>query len=171
MVVFGCKSDLRNGANGDKPIATEVNNGRKPAILVVSGLKTCRYPQNDPLFEKKQNKKLVLLQVSLQRDGNCAKEDIIPAGALLTDTRGNEYASSPAVIAMAQTSRCITDEDIRDYNAIWNGETETGRRYTAWVLGFELPADAVPERLYWNNEWKNRKSYFEFPTTTETIDH
>jgi len=171
LLASGCKGDVRQRAKGELPVATAINTGQRGVALTIAGSKNCHYPQNDPLFEKKKNKKLVLLQVRLHCGGNCSREDIIPAGALLTDTRGNEYEASPAVIAMAQTSRCITDEDIRDYNAIWNGDTDAGRTYTAWVLGFELPAEAVPERLYWNTGWKNNNSYFNFSTAIESINH
>lgn len=137
----------------------------------LSGIKNCRYPVNDPLFEKKKNKKLVLLQVQVRRLRSGDKITVIPGGAMLTDSRGNEYESSPAVIAMAQTSLCIGNDDIRDYNAIWNGDIDTGENYTAWVLGFELPLNAMPEKLYWNQQWKNKQLYFDFHKTNYAINY
>lgn len=172
-MLAGCKTGLRQGASVKAGEEMMMTGKIEDAGIEFSlpGMRKCHYPVNDPLFAKKKNKKLVLLQVQLRCLQAGEKIKMIPGGAVLTDSRGNEYESSPAVIAMAQTSQCIGNDDIGDYNAIWNGDIHTGENYTAWVLGFELPEDAVPEKLYWNRYWKNRELYFDFHKMNLAINH
>ena len=95
----------------------------------------------------------------------------IPQGAVLLDQKGNSYENQPGVIAMAQNNNCIKSDDIKAYNIIWNGELKTGEPQTAYVLGFELPEGAIPEKLYWNKEWKNNNTCFVLDETNFTINH
>jgi hypothetical protein len=171
-VLAGCRSGLWKNTKGGVPgnITTTVIIEDNGIRFSLASIKNCRYPVNDPLFEKKKNKKLVLLQLQLQCVQTGKKISVLPAGAMLTDSRGNEYVSSPAVIAMAQTSRCINDDDIGAYNAIWNGDIHSGEPYTAWVLGFEMPDDAIPGRLYWNHSWRNKQLFFDFNGMNDAIN-
>lgn len=121
-------------------------------------IQQCPYPEKDPVVEKKQGKKLLLFCMEVYQQGNSAAE--IPTGAVLEDSRGNSYDNLPGVIAMAQTNGCIKGDDIKAYNSIWNGTMKPGEKQTAYVLGFEVPADANPEKLYWNNHWKDKNMFF-----------
>lgn len=169
----GCRPGLRNH------IKTEMSGSLTAAWVMedagsrvsLTGIKHCRYPVNDPLFEKKKNRKLVLMQVQVQCVQNGNRAFWLPGGATLTDNRGNEYESSPAVIAMAQTGHCINDDDISAYNAIWNGGIRAGESYTAWVLGFELPGDAEPVKLYWNTAWKKDELFFRINNPETAVNH
>jgi hypothetical protein len=125
----------------------------KNISINVNKIKDCKYPTTDPLFQKKDNKQLVLIQVTVKRLSGANKEEIIPFGAVLTDQKGNEYKNSPTVVAMAQNNSCISGNDLADYNAIWNGDITTNDTRTAFVIGFELPFDALPTKLYWNKDW------------------
>lgn len=172
LAMSACKTDLRHGASARATGNTYDSAGieTKGLVFVLSGIRNCLYPVNDPLFEKRKNSKLVLIQVLVQCREKSDKNSVIPAGATLTDNRGNEYGSSPSVIAMAQTGSCIGNDDIRDYNAIWNGNIVPGEKYRAWILGFEMPRDAVPEKLFWNLQWKNDGLFFDFNKTNYAIN-
>ncbi len=172
-MLAGCQT----GLDTNNPARAKESSATGPVIedsgiqFSLAGMKNCSYPVNDPLFEKKHNRKLVLLQVQVRCIRADRKESAIPGEPTLTDNRGNEYESFPSVIAMAQTSGCIGNDDIRDYNAIWNGNMNTGENYTAWVLGFELPENAVPEKLYWNRRWRNKELFFDFNAMKYTVNH
>lgn len=145
--------------------ATTMNTSGKSDIVYngiqyrVMAIQQCPYPEKDPVVEKKQGKKLLLFCIEVYRT-NVSSTAEIPTGALLEDNRGNSYDNLPGVIAMAQTNGCIKGDDIKAYNIIWNGTLKTGEKQTAYVLGFEVPADAIPEKLYWNNHWKNKNMFF-----------
>lgn len=172
-MLAGCQTGLDNNTSA----SVKESDAAGPVIedsgiqFTLAGMKNCRYPANDPLFEEKHHRKLVLLQVQVRCINAYCKASAIPGGAILTDNRGNEYESFPSVIAMAQNSGCIGNDDIRDYNAIWNGNMNTGENYTAWVLGFELPENAVPEKLYWNRSWRNKELFFDFNAMKYTVNH
>ncbi|MCX6317223.1 MAG: hypothetical protein NTW29_08020 [Bacteroidetes bacterium] len=173
VTIAGCKPGLPESRNSGG-LLTNHNSSMIEyggVKIIVKEMKRCHYPLRDPLFEKKGNKKLVVVRMELYCLENTSRRAIVPDGAILTDSRGNEYEPSPAVIATAQNNRCISGDDISAYNAIWNGNVKKGNSYTAWMLGFELPEDAVPEKLYWNKNWKIDQVYFDFNTTDLTINH
>jgi hypothetical protein len=143
---------------------------RNGVQYTIEAVRECRYPADNPLYEQRWNKKLLLLQIKVHCNGVNNNRLLIPNGAMLTDKRANNYETSPVVIAMAQNNHCIAGNDIKDYNAIWNGDIKAGETYTAFVLGFELPEDAMPDKLYWNNEWKNNQLYFVFRETDYAIN-
>ena len=145
---------------------TVENNGVQYTLETI---RECHYPANDPLYEKRWNKKLLVLQMKVHCTGLSNKNLLTPRGAVLTDRRANNYETSPVVIAIAQNNRCINGNDIKDYNAIWNGDVKSGETYTAFVLGFELPEDAIPDKLYWNNDWKNQRLFFLFTDTGYSV--
>ncbi len=164
-VLFSCRQDNRNTAipntaivktNGNNSITTS---GIQYSIIEIL---QCRYPDKDPVFKNKQGKKLLLFRLEIYCRDKVTTAFEIPQGALLTDSRGNSYESLPGVIAMAQTNDCIKGDDIKAYNIIWAGEMKAGDKQTAYVLGFEVPEDASPEKLYWNNKWKDRNIFFLF---------
>lgn len=146
------------------PAATTMNTSGKNDIVYngiqyrVMAIQQCPYPEKDPVVEKKQGKKLLLFCMEVYQQSNTAAE--IPTGALLEDNRGNSYENLPGVIAMAQTNGCIKGDDIKAYNIIWNGSLKPREKQTAYVLGFEVPVDAIPEKLYWNNHWKDKNMFF-----------
>ncbi len=119
----------------------------------------CAYPQNDPVYLYRK-KKLVLVEAELDYTGAgmADKKFIIPEGNILVDANGDEYSSSPGVIAMAQNSRCIKGDDIAGYNQIWNGTVN--KMTKAFVLGFEVPVNFVPDKLFWNRDWKKENIFF-----------
>jgi hypothetical protein len=147
------------------PAATTMNTSGNSDIVYngiqyrVMAIQQCPYPEKDPVVEKKQGKKLLLFCIEVYRT-NVSSTAEIPTGALLEDNRGNSYDNLPGVIAMAQTNGCIKGDDIKAYNSIWNGTLQPREKQTAYVLGFEVPADAIPEKLYWNNHWKNKNIFF-----------
>lgn len=140
-------------------------------LVEITNIKECGYPANDLLFEKKKNKKLVVLQVAVTNSGNCQKEDIIPMGASIEDEKGNVYDTSPGVVAMAQSSGCIKGDDLKSYNSIWSGEIKRGETHSAFAVGFEVPASAVLERFYWNTNWNNAGHPIFLRPTNETVNH
>ncbi len=175
LAAAGCETKSSRYA---APVATEGAKPKSPSGIESNGIqyaivdiKQCRYPANDPLFEKKWNKKLLLFRMKLTCTDMKNKADVMPEGGLLTDSRGNSYTTSPGVIAMAQSNGCIKGDDIKAYNAIWNAELKKGEMQTAYVLGFELPEDAIPVKMYWNNDWKNQNLFFLFPDTNYVINH
>jgi hypothetical protein len=173
LAIAGCKPGLP-GNRESGMVLPNINDSMIEyggVKIGIKEMKRCHYPLRDPLFEKKGNKKLVLVRMELQCLENSGRRAIVPEGAILTDSRGNQYDPSPAIIATAQNNRCISGDDISAYNAIWNGTVEKGNSYTAWVLGFEIPEDAVPEKLYWNRNWKIDQLYFEFNAPDLTINH
>ncbi len=72
--------------------------------------------------------------------------------------QGDIYHSSPGVIAMAQNNKCIPGDDIEGYNQIWNGTLDKTAK--AFALGFEVPENFIPDKLFWNNECKLSNRYF-----------
>ena len=135
----------------------------KGATIQLHRVVECAYPEHDRVYLEKKNRKLLVMDISI----NCSRElsstdkqYIAPPGAILYDDRGNEYAVSMRVIAMAQGNRCIKGDDIPAYNAIWNASVEPGKSMRAFVLGFDLPSDAVPSQLYWNRDWQKQDLYF-----------
>jgi hypothetical protein len=159
--IASCKTNADTDTNTSNLGVREAEN-----ILVngieysVAGLTQCNYPGNDPMIEKKRNKKLVIIRMQIHCIETTSRNEIAPLEAELIDSRGNSYTTSPAVIAIAQNNGCIKGDDIKGYNAIWNGELKKGETATAYVLGFEIPGVAMPEKLYWNNEWKNKDLFF-----------
>jgi hypothetical protein len=127
--------------------------------LTINQIKTCKYPTEDPLFQKKENKQLVVIQVTVERLNGSKKNDIIPFDATVADQRGNEYKNSPTILAMAQNNSCISGNDLADYNSIWSGEIAVNNTSTAFAIGFELPTDAVPAKLYWNKDWLTHQQF------------
>ena len=119
----------------------------------------CPYPTNDPVYLYRK-KKLVLVEAELNyiEAGMADKKFIIPEGNILVDAEGNEYSSSPGVIAMAQNCKCIKGDDIAGYNQIWNGTMDKTAK--AFALGFEVPVNFVPEKLFWNNECRASNLFF-----------
>jgi hypothetical protein len=98
------------------------------------------------------------------------KEYIIPTGAILTDTRGNEYVVSTQAIAMAQSSHCVKGDDIDSYNAIWSASLKKGETKRGFVLGFELPEGARPARLYWNPKWEQQNFFFNLIDSSSVLN-
>jgi hypothetical protein len=137
----------------------------------ISDVKQCSYPANDLMIEKKKNKKLVLVRMQVHCTETINKNELAPHEAELIDSKGNSYANSPAIIAIAQNNGCIKGDDIKSYNAIWNGIIKKNETETAWVLGFEIPVNANPEKLYWNINWKNNNLFFLFQQTDYAINH
>jgi hypothetical protein len=158
LLVAGACNRAKQGRMEINPRSgTLESNGVQYTIETV---RECRYPANDPLYEKRRDKKLLLLQMKVHCTVVHDNTLLIPSGAVLTDKQANNYETSPVVIAMAQNNQCIAGNDIKDYNAIWNGEIKAGETYTAFALGFELPENAVPDKLYWNNGWINQNIFF-----------
>lgn len=144
--------------DGSSPEQELIFNNTK---IKVEKIKTCSYPGKDPLHEKRKNKKLIVLEVSVTKLNGAQKEDMIPQGALITDSRENIYESSPGIIAITQSSGCISGDDLREYNSIWNGAIKTGETITAFVLGFEIPEEVSAEKLYWNNRWATAQQFIQ----------
>ena len=109
------------------------------------------------------------MQVDCENKSNKYLE--IPQGAVLLDQKGNSYENQPGIIASAQSTNCIKSDDIKAYNIIWNGKLKPGEPQTAYVLGFELPEDAIPEKLYWNNNCKEKNICFVLNDTNYAINH
>lgn len=162
------KSGLSNQA-GARPVPGKFSYGN--IVIEVKELKTCSYPEKEPLFEKKKNKKLVVVQVTVTNTGTSKKEDITPYGAIITDEKGNSYETSPGVVGMAQSSGCIMGDDLADYNCIWNGKIAAGETKTAFVLGFEIPENAIPEKIGWNKNRAGANQYILLNQTTYTVNH
>ncbi len=119
----------------------------------------CAYPKNDPVYGYHKNTKLILFEIELKyTELGVDKKGMIPDGNLLVGLQGDAYRSSPGVIAMAQNSKCIQGDDIAGYNQIWNGIIDKTAR--AFALGFEVPANFVPDKLYWNNECRANNMFF-----------
>jgi hypothetical protein len=165
-LLLGCGKNKR-AVSEDRSRAIEYNG----LLCRIIEIKQCKYPKEDPVFEKKKDKKLLLFQLQILQQDKVNKQLQIPQRALLTDTRGNSYENSPAVIAMAQMNECIKGDDIKAYNAIWNGELNKNETQTAYILGFELQEDAIPEKLYWNYNWKAKNIYFFLNDTNYAINH
>jgi hypothetical protein len=171
LLIAGCNSKAKEAAwDNDYKLSVVEQSGKSYRGVVINIEKTvyCNYPKNDPVYEKKKNKKLLLFNMSVLKNETGRSEAIIPAGAVVADSRGNLYETSPGVIAMAQSSRCIKGDDIKAYNNIWNGTIHTGEIQKAFVLGFELPADVLPVKLYWNKHWVDEQFFFELNTDTIT---
>jgi hypothetical protein len=171
IVAFAaCKTNADNSTTNGPGI-------EKQDILVngieykVAGVKQCNYPANDPMLEKKRNKKLVVIRMQVHCVEITNRSEIAPNEAALIDNRGNSYTSSPAIIAIAQNNGCIKGDDIKSYNAIWNATVKKGTTETAWVLGFEIPVDANPEKLYWNEKWVIENIFFLLNATHFLINH
>jgi hypothetical protein len=161
-------------SNNERPVlrkeqATTINKNLNPVMrykgitIRLHQLLYCRYPAHDPVYLQKKSTKLLLMDISVRCDKNISSSDkafIIPTGATIWDNRGNEYEASPQAVAMAQNNHCIKGDDIESYNAIWNAALKTGETKRAFVLGFELPEDAVPSKLCWNKAWEERDLFF-----------
>jgi hypothetical protein len=170
VALAACKTNADNStANGP---GIEIQN-----ILVngieykVAGVKQCNYPANDPMIEKKKNKKLVIIRMQIHCVETTNIGGIPPQGAELIDSRGNSFTSSPSIIAIAQNNGCIKGDDIKSYNTIWNAAIKKGTTETAWVLGFEIPVAANPEKLYWSEKWKTENRFFLLNITDFAINH
>lgn len=150
----GCKQQSKTGQAAIATTSIE----KDGAQISISGVVECRYPENDPLFEKKKNRKLVLFNAAVTATE--AINQTSPAGAILVDSRGNRYETSPGIVAMAQTNKCIKGDDIKAYNAIWNETLKENEMQQAFVLGYELPEDAVADKLFWNKDWENENIFF-----------
>ncbi len=134
----------------------------KRTKVTINTILYCAYPPGDPVYVYHKNKKLVLIETEL----NCTETSVadkklmIPEGNILVNAEGDEYSSSPGVIAMAQNSRCIKGDDIAGYNQIWNGTVDKTAK--AFTLGFEVPVNFVPDKLFWNKDWKKENTFFTF---------
>lgn len=132
----------------------------KGAEVMISKILYCAYPAADPVYGYHKNKKLVLFETEL----NCTETSVadkklmIPEGNILVNAEGDEYSSSPAVIAMAQNGKCIKGDDIAGYNQIWNGTVDKTAK--AFTLGFEVPVNFVPDKLFWNRDCKKENIFF-----------
>ena len=162
LIFLGCngKAEAKYSAAGvseDKPRIEF-----KGVKIMINKILYCTYPAGDPVYGYHKNKKLVLVETELNcTETNVAdKKLIIPEGNILVNTDGDEYSSSPAVIAMAQNSRCIKGDDIEGYNQIWNGTVDKTAK--AFTLGFEVPVNFVPAKLFWNRDWKKENIFFTF---------
>lgn len=155
-----CKQQSSTG-----PAVINTNDIEKDgAQISLSGIIECRYPGNSPLFEKKKNRKLVLFKAVVT--AKAAINQTSPAGAILVDSRGNRYETSPGIVAMAQANKCIKGDDIKGYNAIWNETLKENEVQQAFVLGYELPEGAVPDKLFWNKDWENKNIFFALTLNT-----
>lgn len=139
--------------------------------LNITAITCCRYNEKDVLYSKKKNQKLILFEIAVRKISAADKMNIVPEGAILVDSKGNTYSSWPGAIAIAQGSKCISGDDLADYNNIWNGQLITGETQKAFVLGFELPEDARIEKLYWNHEWKKQEIYFSLDKNIPAINY
>lgn len=152
-----------NSSNADyittRQLQTSVQKTYNNTIVEIRQLHLCNYPAGDPLFSKKENKKIAVLQVTVTRLTGSKKEDIIPFEITLVDERGNSYKNSPGIIALAQSNTCINGDDLSDYNAIWNGDINVNETRTAYAIGFEIPNDARIAKLFWNKKWKDKNQY------------
>jgi hypothetical protein len=128
------------------------------AQISLSQTLECNYPGNSPVFEKKKNRKLVLIDAVVT--ATAAINQTAPTGAILMDSRGNRYETSPGVVAMAQANKCIKGDDIKGYNAIWNETLKKNEVQQAFVLGYELPEDAIADKLFWNKKWEDENIFF-----------
>jgi len=147
------------GLIGKSPVQTLQQKG---ISLQLNQVVNCSYPAHDPIYLRKKYKKLVLIDMSMICNSQAAAEKdlIIPAGSVLWDSRGNAYEATPGVIAMAQNSHCIKGDDLDSYNAVWNATIRPGETKRAFMLGFELPADAVPAKFCWNRQWERQNLFF-----------
>ena len=168
-VSTGCRNNKKDAASYSDNRVSIVKLGG--VTIKLMNIRQCRYPENSLLVEMKWNKKLLLFNMQVDCENKSNKYLKIPQGAVLLDQKGNSYENQPGVIAMAQNNDCIKSDDIKAYNIIWNGGLKTGEPQTAYVLGFELPEDAIPEKLYWNKEWKNNNTCFVLDETNFTINH
>lgn len=121
--------------------------------LTVENIVICQYPKQNPVYTNKANKKIVVVEVRVRPLKGSVKDDIIPQGAILADTKANQYETWSGAVAIAQSAKCIRGDDLKAYNQIWNGDVKEGETAQAFALGFEIPADAVIEKLYWNKKW------------------
>ncbi len=130
----------------------------KGITLRLNQVVNCRYPVHDPVYFNRKYMKLILIDLSVTYENHAVtdKNLVIPAGATLWDSRGNAYESTPGVIAMAQNSHCIKGDDLDSYNAVWNATIQPGETKRAFLLGFELPSDAIPAKLCWNRQWERQ---------------
>jgi hypothetical protein len=156
LLVAGCTSKAEKNKSSIRDVAVDgyaasykhtLNNIQ----VEIKEIKTCDYPEKDPLYKKKRHKKLLVLQIAVTTKTGATVQNIIPLGAVLTDNKGNSYETSPGVVAMAQSSGCIRGDDLKNYNSIWNGELAKNETITAFVLGFEVPENAIAEKIYWNS--------------------
>lgn len=154
LTVAGCKKQNKTGSAAIATTSIEIDG----AQISLSEVVECRYPENDPLFEKKKNRKLVLFNAVVTATAGINQTS--PAGAILVDSRGNRYETSPGIVAMAQANKCIKGDDIKAYNAIWNETLKEKEMQQAFVLGYELPEDAVADKLFWNKDWENENIFF-----------
>ncbi len=163
LAAYSCagKAERNNtaySADGATMAATN-RHSYKNVQVEIKQIKNCTYPKNDPLYDRKKNKKIVVLEVAVKRMEGAGKEDIIPLGAMVTDEKGNTYETSPGVVAMAQTSGCIKGDDLKEYNGIWSGDIRTNETRIAFVVGFEIPDQAITGKFYWNKNWNEANQY------------
>lgn len=160
MIIFlSCKG------NSDRRNTTAIELNFKQEIdfnwgnIKIERIIYCVYPKNDPVYIYHKNKKLILIEVELKCcDEKIDKKSISPAGNLLLGSKGDTFCSSAGVIAMAQNNKCIPGDDIEGYNQIWNGTLDKTAK--AFALGFEVPENFIPDKLFWNNECKLSNRYF-----------
>lgn len=166
LILLGCKGKTEMKYSPAVVPENKTQVEFKGAKLTINTILYCAYPAGDPVYAYHKNKKLVLIEAEL----NCAemsvsdKKLMIPEGNILVNTDGDEYSSSPGVIAMAQNSKCIKGDDIAGYNQIWNGTIEKTAK--AFTLGFEVPVNFVPEKLFWNNECRANNLFFTLKNLT-----
>ncbi len=160
LILLGCKgrAELKYGHEVVPENKLQVQ--FKGTKVTIKTILYCAYPPGDPVYAYHKNKKLVLVETEL----NCAetsvsdKKLVTPEGNMLVNADGDEYSSSPGVIAMAQNSKCIKGDDIAGYNQIWNGTIEKTAK--AFTLGFEVPVNFIPDKLFWNNECRANNLFF-----------
>ena len=160
LILLGCKG--KTGMNYSSTVVSKDKHQVefKGTKITIHTILYCAYPSRDPVYGYHKNKKLVPVETEL----NCAeasiadKKLIIPEGNILENADGDEYSSSPGVIAMAQNSRCIKGDDIAGYNQIWNGTVDKTAK--AFTLGFEVPVNFVPDKLFWNRECRANNLFF-----------
>ena len=168
-IITGCRNNKKSEAfYSDNQVSVVKQGGLSIKLM---NIRQCKYPENNLLVEKKWNKKLLLFKMQVDCEHKSNKYLEIPQGAVLLDQKGNSYENQPGVIAMAQSNNCIKSDDIKAYNIIWNGKLKTGEPQSAYVLGFELPENAIPEKLYWNNAWKSNNTCFVLNEPNSAINH
>ena len=154
VLVAGC----RQGDKFSDAVSAGTSIEKNGVRISIAANRTCNYTQTKKPAGANGVKKLLLYKMEIIKTEAGGKTS--PLQAILMDSRGNYYKTAPGIIAIAQAKVCIKSDDIKAYNAIWNETCNQNELYKAFVLGFDVPADAIPEKLFWNKEWLNIDIFF-----------